>query len=368
MNRLHQIRRPLLKWYDDTHRDLPWRRTRDPYAVWVSEVMLQQTRVQTVIPYYERVLARWPTVEALAAADPEAVRAAWSGLGYYRRAHLMQKAANAIVTEHDGALPDEPDALQRLPGFGRYTAGAVASLAFDRAVPAVDGNAARVIVRLEGIRGDVSRSPGQTAIWAAAEAQVQPAGRAAGQLNQALMELGARVCKPRAPDCGGCPVAAPCVAHREGLVDEIPAPKRRAPRKAVPLTALIVLAPERRVVLERRPERGVLARLWTPPLLEGHLGPTEATDASALRWGWTLDQARDAGRLEHVLTHRDLLIRLVTAETVRPEVPEGLRPVALDRLDTLGIPSVTSRALRQALPAPVLDGAKLPGRARIFGE
>ena len=197
------LRRKLLAWYRAHRRDLPWRRTRDPYAIWISEAMLQQTRVETVIPYYERFLARFPDVEALATADADDVIALWAGLGYYSRARNLHRAAQVVMERHAGRLPDDVDLLRELPGVGRYTAGALASIAFDKPAPIVDGNVARVLARLLGIDADVRSREVQERLWSEAEQLAR--GEDPGALNQALMELGAVLCTPRAPRCPACP-------------------------------------------------------------------------------------------------------------------------------------------------------------------
>ena len=201
---MSEVRGALLGWYRRHKRDLPWRRTRDPYAIWLSETMLQQTRVETVIPYYERFLARFPSVQALAEAAPDEVSKLWSGLGYYSRARNLHAAARKVVDGYGGELPSDVAALQELPGIGRYTAGAVASIAFDRAAPIVDGNVARVLARLLDLRDDVSAPATQQRLWAEAEALAR--GPKPGDLNQSLMELGALICTPRAPKCLLCPL------------------------------------------------------------------------------------------------------------------------------------------------------------------
>ncbi|MEM7678227.1 MAG: A/G-specific adenine glycosylase, partial [Myxococcota bacterium] len=251
-----EVRRRLLHWYRTHRRDLPWRRTRDPYAIWVSEIMLQQTRVDTVIPYYSTFLERWPSVRALAAADPDDVRAAWSGLGYYRRARLMLEAAKTVVEHHDGRFPDDLDALRALPGFGRYTAGAVASIAFDLPAAAVDGNVARVLARLGGVTGDVTRSTPQKEVWALAE-DLAP-GEAPGEHTQAMIELGALVCATKQPKCLICPVSDACAARADGKIHEIPPPRKKAARKSVWMTAL-VCSSRRQVLLARQPDDGLFA-------------------------------------------------------------------------------------------------------------
>ena len=202
---IRRVRAPLLAWYDAHKRDLPWRRTRDPYAIWISEAMLQQTRVETVIPYWERFLETFPTVDALAAADIDEVYAVWTGLGYYSRARNLKHAAETIVGQHAGALPDTAEGLETLKGIGRYTAGAVASIAFDREAPLVDGNVIRVFARLLGIREDSASKAVVDRMWDEAARLV--VGPRPGDLNQALMELGATVCTPRNPSCLICPGA-----------------------------------------------------------------------------------------------------------------------------------------------------------------
>jgi len=208
-DRLARERRErLLRWYRAHRRDLPWRRTRDPYAIWIAEAMLQQTRVETVIPYYERFLARFPDVASLARAEPDALLGAWAGLGYYSRARNLRRAAEAIATRHGGRLPETAAALEALPGIGRYTAGAVASLAFGAAVPAVDTNAMRVLARVFGLRGRKGTARHERRVWALAEALV-PRRRSA-DWNQALMDLGATICTARVPRCPSCPVRRHC--------------------------------------------------------------------------------------------------------------------------------------------------------------
>jgi A/G-specific adenine glycosylase len=212
----------LASWYRRTCRDLPWRRTRDPYAIWVSETMLQQTRVETVLPYYERFLRELPDVASLAEAPEERVLALWSGLGYYRRARMLHAAAKKVAGEHAGRMPDDPAALRRLDGVGAYTAGAVASIAFGRRAALVDGNVARVLARLFAVEEDVKSAAGAARVWAIAERLVGAVQEPPGEWNQALMELGATVCVPRAPLCAVCPVAPWCAARSLGIAAELP--------------------------------------------------------------------------------------------------------------------------------------------------
>lgn len=265
------IAAPLLAWWDSGHDSLPWRETDDPYAIWVSEVMLQQTQVATVVPYYERWLARFPTVEALAAAPLDAVLKAWEGLGYYARARNLHRAAGQIVEGWGGQLPPDPQTLQELPGIGRYTAGAIASIAYGRRVAVLDGNVIRVLARLIDLDEDVTQSATKKRLWALAESAV-PAARP-GDYNQALMELGRKVCRPaRAgspdsshPHCHVCPLGAICQARAAGTQLERPV---RPARKRVPhyqVTAGVVWRDGDEILIAQRPVDDMLGGLWEFP-------------------------------------------------------------------------------------------------------
>ncbi len=252
----------LLAWYAAHGRVLPWRGLQDPYAIWISEVMLQQTQVATVIPYFQRWMARFPTVEALAAANEQEVLALWEGLGYYRRARALHRAAQEIVAHHHGRLPAEPQALQRLPGIGKYTAHAVAALAFGRDVPALDGNVRRVLARVFAVETPVDTAAGEKALWALA-AQHLPPGRAA-DYNQALMDLGATLCAPRAPRCAQCPVAEFCQARRSGNPEAYPHKQRRQRQPHYTVVAAVIRR-DAQVLIAQRPAEGLLGSLWEFP-------------------------------------------------------------------------------------------------------
>lgn len=255
-----RFRADLLAWYDAGHRDLPWRRTRDPYRVWVSEVMLQQTRVETVVPFYERFLARFPTVASLAAADEEEVLRAWEGLGYYARARHLRAAARAVVAR--GGFPRDVEGLARLPGVGRSTAGAIASIAFGRPSAVLDGNVRRVLCRLAAVAEDPRRPAVARRLWALAEELLDRGDP--GRYNQALMELGATVCLPRDPACGRCPVARHCRARALGIAADLPVPP---PRRVLPHheVAVGVVWRDGQVLIARRPPQGLLGGLWEFP-------------------------------------------------------------------------------------------------------
>lgn len=265
------IRTKLLNWFDKHQRDLPWRRTadgspdgpRDAYHVWVSEVMLQQTTVAAVVPYFERFIAALPDVAALAAADEQQVLKLWEGLGYYRRARHLYAAAKALVRSHKGELPDDPAVWEALPGVGQYILGAVLSQAFDRRLPIVEANSLRVLSRLFGYRGDPREGEGKVWVWSAAEA-ILPQKRA-GDFNQSLMELGAMICTPTAPECGKCPLAANCETKRLGLQEQIP-PKKKPPAITAVNEVGVVIRADEKVLLCRRPaDAGRWQNMWEVP-------------------------------------------------------------------------------------------------------
>jgi A/G-specific adenine glycosylase len=273
--RLKLLRRSILGWYSRTKRDLPWRRTRDPYAIWVSEIMLQQTRVETVVPYYQRFLTRFPSLISLARAREPAVLASWSGLGYYRRARNLHAAARMVVREHAGRLPSDSDSLALLPGIGPYTAAAIASIAFGRQAAAVDGNVVRVLARIFGLTGGSDSPTLRREVLRRAEALSE--GPRAGDWTQALMELGATVCLPRDPVCGRCPAARFCAARRSGEPDRFPeASAAKAPRAED--RVLLIARSGRRVLLV--PDPSDSRATWTLPY--ARLGRTPLRTARAL--------------------------------------------------------------------------------------
>lgn len=302
------LRRRLLDWYARHARDLPWRRTRDPYAIWVSEVMLQQTRVDAVTPYYRQFLRRFPSVRRLAAAPLDQVLAAWAGLGYYRRARMLHAAAAVLVRDHAGRVPDDPDAFSSLPGVGRYTAGAVMSIACDHPLPVVDGNVARVLSRLEGLAVSFRDPRGARILWERAGTLVPM--RDAGAWNQALMELGATICTPKSPRCEKCPVARLCTARREGRVAELPPPPKR--RATVRLRRAVALVEWRGKWLLERLEGSLLDGLWEPPgvMLEDE-EPAGAPLREKLASLGVAARLADTGeRVKHAITHRRIEVEV----------------------------------------------------------
>ena len=291
----------LLRHFDAHQRSMPWRETSDPYAIWVSEVMLQQTRVDTVIPYWERWLDRFPTVGDLAAADLDDVLKEWEGLGYYSRARNLHRAARMVRERFEGRVPDDVDTLRELPGVGEYTAGAVASIAYDVPTPAVDGNVRRVLARLCDLE-----APTPAQLRELAAALVPPARP--GDFNQALMELGATICTPRSPSCPSCPVADWCAARALGVQEDRPVPKER---RAVPeeqIRTAVLVREDGALLMARRPEAGLLGGLWEFP----GSGPGERWPGEVEAW---VEAGEVVGRLEsvrHTFSHKSV--------TYRPEV------------------------------------------------
>jgi len=260
---LHLLTGRVLARYAEQRRDLPWRGSLNAYDIWIAETMLQQTQVATVIPYYQRFLACFPTVRALAAARLDEVLKLWEGLGYYARARHLHAAAQLIVTEHAGRIPDTMDALLALPGIGRYTAGAILSIAYGQDVPALDGNARRVLSRLFAVTEDVTRGPGQRKLEALATSLL-PQGQA-GDFNQALMDLGATVCTPRAPACDRCPLAQACLARQMGQETQFPVRRPRRPAPHYQVTAGVVWDRDGRFLIAQRPLESMLGGLWEFP-------------------------------------------------------------------------------------------------------
>ena len=272
------IAQDLLRWFRGAKRALPWRADRDPYRIWVSEIMLQQTQVATVIPYFERFLAAFPTLADLAQANEQDVLRFWEGLGYYRRARHLHHAAKIIVAEHDGLFPRDPEAASQLPGIGRYTLGAILSQAFDARLPILEANSQRVLCRLFARREDPRSPAGSRWLWEAAEALLPR--RQTGDFNQALMELGALVCSARAPECSRCPLNTLCRARQFGIQNEIP-PAAKRPATRTVAEAAVVLKKKGKLLLVQRPPSGRWGNLWEFP--HGILQPGETHDQAAQR-------------------------------------------------------------------------------------
>ncbi len=309
----------LLDWFGVNARDLPWRRTRDPYAIWASEIMLQQTQVKTVIPYFERWMRTLPTIQSLAEAPEEQIHKLWEGLGYYSRVRNMQRAARVIVERHGTVFPQAFDEVLALPGIGRYTAGAVCSIAFNQAAPILDGNVIRVLTRLFGIRENARERETNGRLWKLAEEFVAAAAResrepkACSALNQSLMELGATVCTPRAPQCQACPLRRRCVARREGCVDSLPNLGVRAASQARRFVAAVIER-DGRVLVRQRPAGVVNARLWEFPNVE----ITASADGAAMIAALERELGCELAALEPLCTIRHSITRYrITLEAFR---------------------------------------------------
>ena len=339
----------LLQWYDENRRILPWREKPSPYRTWISEVMLQQTRVEAGIAYFERFTAALPDIPALAAVEEQQLLKLWEGLGYYSRARNLKKAATLLMEQHNGALPADFAALCHLPGLGEYSAGAIASIAFARPGPAVDGNALRVAARTAAIRENVL-DPAVRRSFRALLAEAMPQDRP-GAFNQALMDLGATVCLPSGqPLCGGCPLASLCQARRLGLWDQLPVRAKKPKRRVEEMTVYLLLR-EGRAALRKRPETGLLAGLWEFPHVPGTLTETEAA-APLAGWGLTPLDWREKIETKHVFTHVEWHMTGYLL-TVRGECP-GLLWADRDALEKLAVPSAFARYLREAME--LLDG------------
>jgi len=301
-------REALLTWYDRCKRDLPWRRGADAYAVWLSEVMLQQTRVETVLPYFEKFLERFPTVELLALAPEEEVLSLWSGLGYYRRARQLHAAAQRIASR--GAFPRTVEELRELPGIGKYTASAVASIAFGVASPVLDGNVERVLSRFLALEGN-PKAAGTRDVLRRAASEFLAAERP-GDSNQALMELGATVCVPRNPRCPQCPIERGCLASREGFPERYPSGRVKREMVVQKVLAVVTVERERVLLFRRSDEVPLLAGTWELPWVElpgeSALDIGWAAEALGLKYGGIWDLREEIGEVRHGITYRDLRV------------------------------------------------------------
>jgi len=335
----------LVAWYARARRDLPWRRSQDPYRVWVSEVMLQQTQVERVRDFFGRFLERFPTVQSLAAGDEQDVLRLWEGLGYYRRARQLQAAARQISTSHGGTFPRTAAELRGLPGIGRYTAGAILSIAFDLPEPIVEANSRRVIARLAGHDGPLDGPGGDEPIWEIARGLVPR--RHPGRFNQALMDLGALVCTPAAPRCGNCPLAAHCQAHVSGRVAEIPRkPGRRAVRQ-VRETAVVARRADRVLVVKRGPGDW-WEGLWDFPRLPGTARSAGRSIGRAASFaGLACTAVRRLGTLTHTVTHHRITLDVVACDaTRRGPAARGRRWVTVAALAGLAMSAPGRRITR----------------------
>jgi len=341
-----RLRSRLLAWYRRNRRALPWRRSRDPYRIWLSEVMLQQTTVQAVVPYYQRFLARFPTLASLAAAREEDVLALWSGLGYYHRARNLLRGSRHVVARHGGVFPKSLDAALAIPGVGLYTASAVLSIAHSQPLPVVDGNVRRVLARLFALRGPRWRKDGP--FYNLAQELLDR--DAPGDFNQALMELGATVCTPKLPACPACPLERRCEARAQGLVERLP--ESRARRAAVQVTIAAALVEQRgRVLLVRRPEGQLLGRMWELPQtgLESR-GRVDLVRELRERHGLEIECGPLVARTRHAITYRRISLVGYRARLRGrlPKDPDRFRWAAPEEIAALAVSSMTRKLLASA--------------------
>jgi A/G-specific adenine glycosylase len=359
---LSRFRSKLLSWFARSQRDLPWRRTKDPYRIWLSEIMLQQTRVAAVIPYYERFLEHFPNVRALANAPEEEVLRRWAGLGYYSRARNLQKAAQKIVKEHDSRFPNDLGKALDLPGIGQYTAPAILSIAHGKKLAALDGNVARVLARLGAIQGDLRSGNRWQELQRIADSLLAP--RAPGDWNQAMMELGATVCTPRSPQCLLCPIADFCQARKLGLSEVIPAKRSKRANVEITLAALVLADPQGRTMLLPPPEadaeqessadvRVLLSRMWHFPTVfvkanaEAELRAFAAQNIFGKRA--VRGKFQPLRRVRHAVTYRQITLQPFRLELAKlPAVPHS-RVLPLDNLASVPISNLTRKVARAAL-------------------
>lgn len=349
----------LVSWFHREARDLPWRRTRDPYAIWVSEIMLQQTQVKTVVPYYLRWMKELPTIKALSEATESDLLKLWEGLGYYRRARNLQAAAQRLVDGGFPCLPTTLDGWLELPGIGPYTAGAIMSIAYNQAVPAVDGNVVRVICRLKGVTANhnsltitrLVESVARTLVESASQLPPSESKEQAlpcSALNQSLMELGATICTPREPECGRCPIQGFCVASQAGMTERIPAPRRRAEQERREMR-VIVMVSQGKFLVRRRPQGGHNEDLWEFPGYSTH--PEEhSPEGRALRR--LLEQEADQeilGSLKHCITKYRISLDVCRISVARKPKSVSGEWVERSTLDTLAFPAAHRRIIREFL-------------------
>jgi len=319
----YAFQQDLLTWYRLNKRDLPWRRTNDPYKIWVSEIMLQQTRVDTVIPYYEHFMTLYPTVFDLAQADPQAVLKAWEGLGYYSRVKNLQHAVQEVVSTYGGVVPSNPKELGSLKGIGPYTRGAVLSIAFNQPEPAVDGNVMRVLSRVLKIEENIA----QPKVKRLFEAHVREliSQEDPSSFNQGIMELGALICTPKAPECTICPVQQHCRAYDEGIAEQLPIKSKAKKQKTIPYVALLIKNKQNEYVIEKRPNKGLLADLWQFPMVPiNEIGMDHIENWVYGEYGLTISLQGKQGKLKHVFSHIIWQLEIyhaITDETSPEEEP-----------------------------------------------
>jgi A/G-specific adenine glycosylase len=368
------FRKRLLGWFRQFRRELPWRRNTDPYRVWLSEIMLQQTRVAAVIPYFERFLEHFPDVRALAEAPEEEVLRLWSGLGYYSRARNLQSAAKRIVAKHDGAFPRDAVAALELPGIGRYTVAAILSIAYDAEMAVLDGNVARVIARLDAVRGDLREGRRWKVLQASADKLLDQ--KSPGDWNQAMMELGATICTPRAPQCLVCPVTKFCKARQQGLQDLIPEKRKKRTTEEITLAAAVFLDARGRTLLLPPPNSSqphttqaevlpLVSRMWHFPTISVRKNPAnELQDMFDSTFGPALRNSRmrlePLSRARHAVTFRAITLLPFRIGVEKLPKVDGAKSILLSELaepKSLAVSNLTRKIARVALAAPLAAAA-----------
>lgn len=359
---LSRFRKKLLAWFSEFQRDLPWRRSKDPYRIWLSEIMLQQTRVAAAIPYYERFLDQFPDVKALAEAPEDQVLRWWAGLGYYSRARNLQKAARQIAAQHNSHFPDTLEQALALSGIGAYTAAAILSIAYQKKLAVLDGNVARVIARLGAIRGDLRCSPRWQQLQSTADSLLAP--RAPGDWNQAMMELGATICTPRSPQCQLCPVAEFCQARKIGLTDVIPEKRIKRETVQINLAALVLQDPQGRTLLLAPPKSAtgpaaandvaaLLSRMWHFPTIQVHHNAAEelrefarTTIFSGRRLAWKILALPE---VRHAVTYRQITLHPFLLPVRKLPGVSQAKSLPLCDLSSLPVSNLTRKVSRAAL-------------------
>ena len=353
-NNLRKLREGLLSWFDANSRKLPWRVSYSPYQVWISEIMLQQTQVKTMLPYFHRWMARFPDVPSIAKAPEDEMLRFWEGLGYYARARNIRKAAQVMVTEYDGEVPDDFDSVRKLPGIGRYTAGAIMSFAFNADYPAPDANAGRILARVFDIAHPSGSKEFAETVWRTAS-NILPPGRAR-DFNQALMDLGSLVCLSNEPSCAGCPLSCCCAAFRKGLIGDRPV-KARKKTTAHIVRAAAIMVSEGRVLIRKRPETGLMPNLWELP---GGEVPEGKSPEQALRHIWLDELGIRLGPMESVCvikhSHTSFRVTLHAFWCGGDNLAPGLadkaaqhRWATMNELEKLAFPSAHRRIIGAAL-------------------
>lgn len=312
----------LISWYEKEKRNLPWREERDPYKIWVSEIMLQQTRVDTVIPYFQRFMEKFPTIEALAKAEEEEVLKAWEGLGYYSRARNLHSAVKEVQEKYGGKVPDTYEEISKLKGVGPYTAGAILSIAYGKPEPAVDGNVMRVFSRILTIWEDIGKASARKTFEKVVRELISP--EHPSSFNQALMDLGATICTPTSPLCLLCPVQEHCQAFHEGLVDELPVKSKGKKQRPVHIAAIVARDDHGKTVIHKRPDTGLLANLWEFPNIEithSYINETKLLKEKLEKeYGMKVEVGSLVGKIDHVFSHLIWNIHVYEGKLLEPIV------------------------------------------------